>query len=507
MRVLTAKGGEYTISDDLRERLAFLEDGRLFIAKTFTFDGHVRGFISRLKHNETPFTIHHTDLTVIADYYNNDTSSSVQKIEHSDMQKAAKLLFEKGVSLRSSDIHIRVSKREHTQIYFRVHNDLEFIAEHPYEYGCQLCTTIYQAMADVSDSTFEPLSRQDARISEREKIPTNLDGIRIATSPQVDGYVMVLRLLYNDTSNDFSLTNLGYSQAQVDSVEYMKKRPTGVIIIGGPTGSGKSTTLQRVLGSIIEETGGRKHIITVEDPPEYPIPGAVQTPVTNASSEEERSREYQKAIKAAMRLDPDIIMLSEVRDNPTSKLVVQAAMTGHQVWTTVHANSALAIINRMTDLGVQPELLSDPTVIAGLICQRLVKKLCPHCKKPFSEHINDFDGKDVNRFMSVLNIANVFVQGNGCDHCRGSGTSGRTVVAETIVTDNALMKFIRDGDRMGALDYVKQQHAGMTMLEHAILKITAGEVDPFLAEDVVGSLTAGVIERDHRVSSNELKNQ
>lgn len=507
MRVLTAKNGEYEASDGLREKLAFLEDGRLFIAKSFAFDAHVRGFVSRLKHKEVQFTIHHADLSVISDYYSNDSTRASPKVEQSDMQKAAKALFEKGVTLRASDIHLRVSKRGRTQIFFRVHNDLEFVAEHPYEYGNLLCTTIYQAMADVSDSTFEPLSRQDARISEKEKIPQNLDGIRIATSPQVDGYVMVLRLLYNDTSNDFSLTKLGYSQSQVDSIEYMKKRPTGVIVIGGPTGSGKSTTLQRVLGSVIEESGGRKHIITVEDPPEYPIPGAVQTPVTNAASEDERSREYQKAIKAAMRLDPDIIMLSEVRDKPTSRLVIQAAMTGHQVWTTVHANSALAIIDRMTDLGVQPELLSDPTVIAGLVCQRLVKKLCPHCKKPISEHMHDFEQKDIRRFMSVLTMAGVYIQGNGCDQCRGSGTAGRTVVAETIVTDNALMKFIKEGDRIGAIEYVRQQHAGMSMLEHAIQKINAGDVDPFLAEDVVGSLTAGIIELDHRISSNELKQQ
>lgn len=502
MKVLTAKGGEYQISDDLREKLVLLDDGRLFIAKSYSFDPHVRSFIGRLQHKNVNYTIHNADLAIIANYYQDKSNQE----DHSDMQRAAKQLFEKGVSLRASDIHIRVSKRGRTQIFFRVHNDLEFIGEKPFEYGDQLCSTIYQAMADVSDSTFEQLSRQDARISEKSKIPENLDGIRIATSPQVDGYIMVLRLLYNDTSDDLSLTNLGYSQNQVDSVEFMKKRPTGVIIIGGPTGSGKSTTLQRTLGSIIHETSGRKHIITVEDPPEYPIPGAVQTPVTNADSEEARSREYQKAIKAAMRLDPDIIMLSEVRDNPTARLVVQAAMTGHQVWTTVHANSALAILNRMMDLGVQPELLSDPTVIAGLICQRLVKKLCPHCKRPLSQHMDEFDDKDIRRFMSVLkDMDKIFVQGHGCDKCRGSGTSGRTVVAETIVTDNKLMKFIKEGDRIGAINYVKNEQNGISMLEHAITKISEGLVDPFQAEDVVGALNTVIIERDHSILAEEIR--
>lgn len=501
MRALTAHGGEFAVSDEMRNMFAYLEDGRLLVAKTYAFNPHVRGFMSRLQHLGREFQVHYADLAVVKACY----EGSEKTEEHSDMQRAAALLFHRAVKSRASDIHIRVSDKTNTRIFFRVHNDLEFIEEHPFQYGDQLCTTIFQAMADVSDSTFEKLSPQDARISDKSKIPQALDGIRVATSPQVGGYIMVLRLLYNDTSENLDLGGLGYSKEQVDAVEYMKKRPTGVMIIAGPTGSGKSTTLQRVLGSIIKESMGRKHIITVEDPPEYPIPGAVQTPVTNADTEEQRSREYQKAIKAAMRLDPDIIMLSEVRDNPTARLVIQAAMTGHQVWTTVHANGALAIIDRFRDLGVASELLSDPTVVGGLICQRLVKLLCPSCKKPLMNHLNNFKRDDVTRMMSVLDIKNVHVLGDGCDHCKGSGTIGRTVVAETIVTDNALMKFVRDGDRIGAIDYVRREQAGKSMLEHAIEKINAGLIDPFQAEDVVGALNAGAIERDHRVTPEEIR--
>lgn len=501
MRVLTAPSGEFAASDEMRSMLAYLDDGRLLVAKTYAFNPHVRGFMSRLQHLGREYQVQYADLAVVRACY----EGSEKTEEHSDMQRAATTLFQRAVKSRASDIHIRVSDKDNARVFFRVHNDLEFVEEHPFQYGDQLCTTIFQSMADVSDSTFEKLAAQDARISDKSKIPASVDGIRVATSPQVGGYIMVLRLLYNDTSDDLELTSLGFDPVQVSAVEYMKKRPTGVMVIAGPTGSGKSTTLQRVLGSVIRGCLGRKHIITVEDPPEYPIPGAVQTPVTNVETEEERSREYQKAIKAAMRLDPDIIMLSEVRDNPTARLVIQAAMTGHQVWTTVHANSALAIIDRMRDLGVAHELLSDPTVVGGLICQRLVKLLCPHCKKPLVDHIGDFNSSDVTRMMSILDIKSAFVLGDGCDHCSGSGTVGRTVVAETIVTDNQLMKFIRDGDRIGALDYVRREQAGMSMLEHAIAKINAGLIDPFLAEDVVGALNAAAIERDHRVTPEEIR--
>lgn len=492
MRVLTAKGGEFQVSDEMRNMLALLEDGRLIISKTYATNPHVRGFISRLNRLNFQHTVHHADLSVVLGYY----SDSLVQEKHSDMQMAARALFDLGVHMRASDIHIRVSKKYRAQIFFRVHNDLEFVEEHPYEYGDKLCSTIYQAMADVSDSTFEQMSRQDARISERSKLPSKLDGIRIATTPQVDGYIMVLRLLYNDTSDDLDLGKLGYAPEQIDSIERMKKRPTGVIVIGGPTGSGKSTTLQRILGSIIKETQGRKHIITVEDPPEYPIKGAVQTPVANAHTEEERSREFQKAIKASMRLDPDIIMLSEVRDNPTARLVVQAAMTGHQVWTTVHANSDLAILDRMRDLGVHQDLLCDPTIISGLICQRLVKKLCPHCKVPLSDKIPECQQSDIRRFMSVLDIENVYVQGEGCEACRGSGILGRTVVAEAVLTDNTLMGLIKSGDKLAAIRYIRRDLGSISMLRHAIQKINTGTVDPFQAEDVVGPLDTADFENE-----------
>lgn len=501
MKVLTAPGGEFAVSDEMRNMFAYLDDGRLLVTKTYAFNPHVRGFMSRLQHLGREYQVNYADLSVVRACY----EGAEQTEEHSDMQRAAAMLFHRAVKSRASDIHIRVSDKTSTRIFFRIHNDLEFIEEHPFQYGDQLCTTIFQAMADVSDSTFEKLSPQDARISDKSKIPASLDGIRVATSPQVGGYIMVLRLLYNDTSDNLDLGSLGYSAEQIAAVEYMKKRPTGVMIIAGPTGSGKSTTLQRVLGSIIKESLGRKHIITVEDPPEYPIPGAVQTPVTNADTEEQRSREYQKAIKAAMRLDPDIIMLSEVRDNPTARLVIQAAMTGHQVWTTVHANTALAIIDRLRDLGVAGELLSDPTVVGGLVCQRLVKVLCPSCKKPLMGNLGNFRREDVERVMSVLDIKNVHVLGDGCEKCKGSGTIGRTVVAETIITDNSLMKFIRNGDRIGAIEYVRREQNVKSMLDHAIQKINAGLIDPFQAEDVVGALNAGVIDRDHRVTPEEIR--
>lgn len=501
---ITYKGLIDQLSDEARQYLCYLDDGRLFISKSHRFNPLVAGFQGRLKRVNMPFDPQYVDLAVIAEKWSG-TSVVADDRDASDMQRYAKALFEKAVKLRASDIHIRCSETSNTTILMRIHGDLEFIEEHPYERGKQLCTAIYQSMADVSDSSFEPLSRQDARIGDRNKMPAKLDGIRIATTPQVDGSAMVLRLLYNDTVDSYDLGLLGYHQTQSNAIELMKRRPTGINIIAGPTGSGKSTTLQRVLGAIIKDTNGRKHVITVEDPPEYPIAGAVQTPVTNAGTEEEREDAFQIAIKSAMRLDPDVLMIGEIRDTPSATLAVRAAMTGHQVWTTLHANGVFASIDRLLDLGVPLEILTDHTIITGLTCQRLVKVLCPNCKVSFKAEMARYSEAEVRRVMSVVHdVDRVSVLGEGCVECQHTGIVGRTVVAETVITDPMMMTYIRKRDRIGALNYWKNQQNGQTMLDHAIEKIGAGIIDPFAAELIVGPLNLGVIEADHRILQEEV---
>ncbi len=484
---LTGATGKFSVDNALREKLCLLDDGRLLISKSHIFDPSVNAFIGRLKRLKVPHRILQVDMKVIAEMYE-DAQPFRRSTSFSEMQDMAKGLFRKATRLRASDIHIRVDIRHNTQIYYRIQNDLEFVEEHSYETGDKLCTAIYQSMADIGDSTFEPLSRQDARISDRNKLPDGIDGIRIATSPKTGGFLFVMRLLYNDTTDDFDLRSLGFSGEQSDNLELMKQCPTGIIVIGGPTGSGKSTTLQRVLASIIREEAGKKHVITVEDPPEYPILGAVQTPVTNVQTEEERSKAFQVAIKSAMRLDPDVIMIGEVRDTPSARLAVQAAMTGHQVWTTVHANNALAILDRLIDLGVPVELLADSSIITGLICQRLLKVLCPQCKVPINSVLDRYSPADLQRIMSVAELEKVFVIGSGCENCRNTGIIGRTVVAETVVTDDKLLSFIRQRDKLGALSYWRNELRGLTMKDHALLKIIQGTVDPFQSETVVGRL-------------------
>lgn len=420
-----------------------------------------------------------------------------------DMWVAATGLFESAVRRRASDIHIRVGQDGHTRIFFRIHNDLEFVEEHSIRYGDLLCAAIHQETTAASEQVFGNAPRSHAWVSGRA-LPSCLDGIRVTTSPQVGGNIMVLHLLYDDAGMG-DLNDLGFEEEQINAIDFMKQRVTGLMVVAGPTGSGKSTTLQRVLGAVARESAGRKHIVTVESPPEYPIPGAVQILIADAADEETRQLGLRRSIAASMQLDPDIIMLSEIRDSEVARLALRAAQAGQPVWTTMRANNALGIIDRFGSLGVTIEELADPSTLGGLICQRLVKVLCPHCKKPLIEHLGKFNSRDAARVMAVLDLKNVHVSGDGCEHCNHTGTVGRTVVAETIVIDNQLMRLVRGSDRIGAIEYVRREQSSMSMLGHAIRKINAGLIDPFHAESVVGALHTHIIERDHRIFPEELK--
>jgi general secretion pathway protein E len=507
---------ESVFEGEVNNLILFLEgENKILVSAAHVWQPHVRAAVQRIKslHNGRNLQEERVSMDVLSARRAEGSDVEAKAPDTTDMQRAGMDLFLDAVRQRASDIHIRVGK-ERCTILYRVNNDLSITRQEPASWGAALCTAIYHSMADVSDATFEPANRQDARIASKNVLPQGLDGIRVATTPQVDGYVMVLRLLYDASGASTNLVELGFAEHQVGRIQILKRRPTGINVISGPTGSGKSTTLQRILIKLIEESRGRKHVITVEDPPEYPIPGAVQTPVTNAQTEELRAVEFQKAIKGAMRVDPDIMMIGEMRDTPSARLAIQAALTGHQVWATLHANGAFNIPERLIDLNVPRDLILEPSVLSGLVGQRLLKTLCSHCKLPardafqaYRERNEEVDQAEFQRIISASGGGEgVFVTGAGCDACRNTGTAGRTVIAEVVSTDYTMMGLIRDGRTSDAIEYWRKEHRGITIREHALMKVRAGLVDPFAAEACVGDLesdvgrtaSSGVVARSER---------
>ncbi len=503
--VLSGTGGEFEVPPETRPYVCVLADGRMLVAPIWADNPMVRSMRARFTRLRADMTVVPADLEVIRAAYDGAVSRKVSQSDQAGKQRIAFELFTKAVEARASDIHIRVSARTGTAVIFRIQGMLQKQSVDTYDAGNELCHVIYQAMADVSDTTFSPQDRQDARIGQRSKLPRGVDGIRIATTPMADGFLMVLRLLYEETAGGKDITSLGYDQWHDSAIKLMLSRPTGINILAGPTGSGKSTTLKLVLTNKIEDAQHRIHVITIEDPPEYPIPGSVQTPVTNAENEGERSAAFSAAITASMRLDPDVMMISEIRDSASAKAAFRAAMTGHQVWTTLHANSALAIIDRLVDLGVDLALCSDANLMTGLSCQRLVRTLCPHCSKSFLEVSDSLDKKLVDRVIAAVRfLENVKVVGDGCEHCKWLGTSGRTVVAEIVIPDAELMSHIRAGDRIQAMNYWRTGQRGRSMLDHALSLIGEGKLDPGIAEEAVGPLTMALLLEDSRLDAREV---
>lgn len=487
---VASSSGDLAASDEEKKFLCLLSDGRLLIAEGHSLNAHVLSYQARLERMHIPFQIELVNIEIISRHYL-DSMTDAGDRGHSMMQVTAKEWLTKACNARASDIHIRVRKTR-TEIYFRIHNDLVPAGEQTREHGERLLATLYGAMTSISDNSYKPTERQDASIADRDKLPPKLYGVRIATAPTSEGMVMVMRLLYNDAGDNIDLRPLGFSEEHTNLLQRMKEQPLGMNILSGPTGSGKSTTLQRVLTGQILEAGGKLHVLTVEDPVEYPIEGAVQTAVTNASTEDERSRLFAASISNAMRLDPDTIMIGEVRDRASAQNALRAAMTGHQVWTTVHANSAIAIVDRLVDLGLPLSMVADHTTITGLISQRLVKLLCPHCKEPLAKHLDTLPAGVVSRIRFALNgdIGSVCVAGKGCRHCGHVGTVGRTVVAEVIIPDDEFFRFVRMGEKTKAIAYWIQNMHGKTILDHTIEKVAAGIVDPRMAEQVVGHLAS-----------------
>ena len=417
------------------------------------------------------------------------------------IQKKAKELFYSAALQNASDIHISIENHT-SRVKYRVHGLLKEETQwNPVE-ADQFIRTVYTTMCDVSDSYFNGTIPQNARISSREYLPESVFGVRVATSPQTEGLYVVFRLLYKQSDIDNQdIDQLGYTPTQILTIENMKQKPTGINIIVGATGSGKSTTVQLVLSKIIKETMGQKNVITVEDPPEYPIKGAIQIPVANAKEEKERKEKFNQAITAAMRLDPDIIMLGEMRDEASSKLGLRAAMTGHQVWTTLHANSVFGALDRLIDYDISLDMLADPMILTGIIYQTLVQTLCDECKIPLSD-IN-LSSKDNIKLLNCLNrlkhiaidegkehnyLEHIHVRGKGCSKCKGGpeGITGRTVVAEILYPDEKILEMIRKNKKEEARKYWLTELKAKPVYYQAGVLCMDGNVDPVMAEDKVG---------------------
>lgn len=429
------------------------------------------------------------------------------EIEKDQVDSALEAMVSKAVELRASDIHLEVGPSGAT-IRFRINGDLVTQGTMAKREAEELSRGIYlRSEVSTKATQFDPKLCQDTAIAlsglkvvGRDK-PVNVK-LRFASMPAYpEGWDITLRVLASQEGDVIPLSALGYDSGQVTAFEYAASQPVGMVCLAGSTGSGKSTTLSTLCHIINDQTGGRKKIRSIEDPPEYILPGR-QHPVLRTPADEEAGiNPFNRYLKAAMRGDPDVLYIGEVRDADTAALLQQAVMSGHKVLTTIHASSPFLAVARLLDLGVDRGVMTSGKFVSGIIYQRLVAVLCPHCKRPIGEMTGKVDPALMARIMRVRggDASDVFFRGPGCDKCR-DGVKGRTVVAEILVPDNTILDFMSRGDLHGAARYwraaadrganidVRGVSMGQTALDQAIRKMLAGEVDPEEVEREVGRL-------------------
>lgn len=341
------------------------------------------------------------------------------------------------------------------------------------------------------------------------------------------GFDVVLRVLPigNDEEVITPLEDLGYSPQQVKSLLEISGRPHGALIIAGTTGSGKSTTLKNLLMYINRARNFRCKIYTIEDPPEYRIPFVSQIPVNRAQAEKEGKNGFSEPLKAVMRGDPDILMLGEIRDNETSDGLQKATQSGHQVLSTIHATRALGIPPRLLNFGLDSTLLGSPDFLTGLIYQRLLPVLCPHCSISFRDIITSSsstqDTTDLaERLEEVADLGhdNIRVRSpHGCEKCNGMSIVDRTVCAEIIAPDLKVLHAIENNNiklaeyywlETSDNDRDSMDMTGKSVLEHGLYKMRQGIVSPYDIETTFGHVNSTIQRRKelaellHEISGN-----
>ncbi|HGY9136387.1 TPA: GspE/PulE family protein [Escherichia coli] len=496
-RIVTSKGGDIELTDEQRKHFLIFSNGDFLVSSEFSrtrtlhmlYEVSLRKGISNIR----IFEISLKDIRLL--YEQSAKVETKQQRDLMPIEQVVSNLISECCELNISDLHIKVYDLE-ADIYIRKDGDMQLLRQIEAELAHSILASLYNNASDA-DATYKINMYQAARIvasKTRFYMPEKIQAIRLQFNPLGQGgRYMIARFLYAEKMSDkktIDPVNIGFHSVHAKSFARMRRLPIGINIVSGPTGSGKSTTLKNLLELLYVERRQKVNIISIEDPPEYEIEGTAQLPVTNVETEQQRGEEYRKAITAALRSDPDIIMPGEARDAEVINLLFTAAMTGHQVWTSLHANNAIAIFDRLKDQGVDDFKLTDPELITGLIAQRLVKKLCSECSLSLVDYLesggilSEDEKIVIEGYRDKVRFANT----RGCSSCK-SGYKGRTIIAEVIEPDSYLLKLIAEGKRQEAISYWLNDLKGLSMKEHAWIKVLYGDITAADAMDRIAGMT------------------
>ncbi len=369
-------------------------------------------------------------------------------------------LLEYAIKVRASDIHIE-PQEDRTRIRYRIDGILQEKILLPKGVHEALVSRIKILSVLKIDERRLP---QDGRFT--FTYGSNIVDLRVSTIPTVFGEKVVMRLLPKSTGAPTFL-ELGLRGTTLKSFETQLLRPHGIILVCGPTGSGKTTTLYSVLSKI---SSTKVNIVTVEDPVEYQIPGVNQVQVNPGVG-----LTFASALRSFLRQDPNIIMVGEIRDTETADLAIQAALTGHQVFSTIHTNSATGAPPRLLDMGVEPFLLTSS--LNAVLGQRVVRKICPHCRVDFNvpeEVVGNIKSVLAKFLPTSFNNTVKLYKGRGCSFCGNTGYLGRIGIFEVLVVIEQIAKLILEHASSGAIEEAAVDLGMITMKQDGYLKVLEG---------------------------------
>ena len=362
--------------------------------------------------------------------------------------------------LRASDIHIEPLEKR-LRLRYRIDGVLQVMNDPPKKLQAPMVSRL-KIMSNMSIS--EKRLPQDGRIQMRSADgKTDID-LRVSTIPTNHGESIVMRIL-DKTSLQLGLTELGYLSDDQTTMERILALPDGIFLVTGPTGSGKSTTLYACLNMMNKPD---RKIITVEDPVEYQLNGINQVPVNV-----DVGMTFPAALRAMLRQAPNIIMVGEIRDLETASIAINASLTGHLVFSTLHTNDAPSAITRLVDIGVKKFLVASS--VRAIMAQRLVRRICPNCTEPYVP--NEAEMRGLNLKPDQLEQAN-FRKGHGCDRCRNMGYKGRMGIFEICVIDDEIRRMINEGMGVSAIRQRARDLGMRTLREDGIRKVLGGMTTP-----------------------------
>lgn len=524
--VLTVEGGELKIPEASRTLCALFDNGMWLVSASHRLSPlvtSVEQVAQRMGYAvDKPRFV--TPNIIASAYMYASREDAANRLDGNAVRRRIVSMMQQAVDVGANDIHVEASEGR-TRIEFRIDGALRPWETWTQKEGEMMLSAVYSHSVGQSGATANWQEPQAAMLTSTAtgpdsiSLPKGVISVRCQWVPLADGgRYLDMRLQYDSAylfGENFIMADvdsLGFSQEQLRIVKSLRQAPGGMRVFAGPVNQGKTTTLRVTLNRRMAETNMQLNCLMVEDPPEGGVVGARQVGVSSSVKDEDREKAFVEIMRCALRLDPDIVMLGEIRDIQTASFAFRLALTGRQVYTTTHVYSSLAVPQRLRDIGMDRYLVYDYHLLRGMFCQRLLRGLCQECRVSLADAPSEYgplykdlasrlragmalmdaerrtgEGSILDR-IEEPDLSGVYVANpDGCEKCF-KGRIGRTICAEVIETDQKIMGLLQDNRLEEARDYwlSPKGMGGMTMLWHAMEKVRRGEVSPDDAEFEVG---------------------